>query len=120
MSFGGYLSTPFEIRDGKIKMAFLGEPGQLKNLLEKVEKMGLRFKVVSLADAKFSPESPLNDLTNKQREVLVSAFEQGYYETPRRASSQQLAKKLKMKSSTLVEHRRKAEQRLLAKIIKES
>jgi predicted DNA binding protein len=52
--------------------------------------------------------------------VLTSAFEQGYYETPRRISSQELAKRLNLKSSTLVEHRRKAEQRLLARIIEES
>lgn len=120
LSFGGYLSTPFEVRNGKVKMAFLGEPKQLKNLLQIGEEMGLCFKVASLADAKFSPESPLNDLTEKQREVIVSAFEHGYYETPRRVSSQELARKLKLKSSTVVEHRRKAEQRLLSKIIKAS
>lgn len=120
LSFGGYLSTPFEIRDGKIKIAFLGDEKQLKGLLENLGKLDLKFRVASLTDAKFSPESPLNLLTEKQREVIVSAFEHGYYESPRRISSQELAKKLKLKSSTLVEHRRKAEQRLLSNILKES
>jgi len=120
LSFGGYLSAPFEIRGGRIKVGFLGDNQQIKTLLGEIEKIGVSFKVVSLTDAKFSPESPLNLLTEKQREVIVSAFEHGYYETPRRISSQELAKKLKMKSSTLVEHRRKAEQRLLSKIIKEN
>jgi len=120
MKFGGYLSTPFEIRNGKIKIGFLGDPKQIKLLLAEVEKMGISFRVISLTDAKFSHESPLNELTEKQREVIVSAFDHGYYETPRRVNSQDLAKKLKLKSSTFVEHRRKAEQRLLAKIIKES
>jgi predicted DNA binding protein len=84
------------------------------------ENWSLRYKVVSLTDAKFSPESPLTYLTEKQRTVLVSAFEHGYYETPRRINSQELAKELNLKSATLVEHRRKAEQRLLTQIIKES
>ncbi len=120
ISFGGYFSSPFEVRDGRIKIAFLGDEKQLKSLLEAFEGLKIRFKVASLTDAKFSLESPLNDLTEKQRSVLVSAFEHGYYETPRRISSQELAKKLKLKSSTLVEHRRKAEQRLLSRVFKES
>jgi predicted DNA binding protein len=120
MTVGGYLSTPFEIRNDKIKIAFLGDGKKVKNFLEHLDKMGLRYKVVSLTDAKFSPESPLNWLTEKQRVVIVSAFEHGYYETPRRINSQELAKKFNLKSSTLVEHRRKAEQRLLTQIIKKA
>lgn len=120
MSVGGYISTPFEIRNDKIKIAFLGDGKKVKNFLEILDNMGLRYKVVSLTDAKFSLDSPLNFLTEKQRVVIVSAFEHGYYETPRRINSKELAKKLNLKSSTLVEHRRKAEQRLLTQIIKES
>jgi predicted DNA binding protein len=119
-SFGGYLSTPFEVRGDKIKIAVLGDAKQMKNLLEIMNKTNLHYKVVSLVDAKFSPESPLIYLTEKQRTVLISAFEKGYYETPRRINSQELAKELNLKSATIVEHRRKAEQRLLTQIIKES
>jgi predicted DNA binding protein len=120
MSFGGYFSPPFGVRDGKLKIAFLGNEKQVKNLLEIIDKTGISYKVASLIDAKFLPESPLTYLTEKQRTVLVSAFEHGYYETPRRISSQELAKKLNLNSATIVEHRRKAEQRLLTQIIKES
>lgn len=111
-------SPPFGIGDGKLKIAFLGNEKQVKNFLEIIDKTGISYKVASLIDAKFSPESPLTYLTEKQRTVLVSAFEHGYYETPRRVNSQELAKKLNLKSSTLVEHRRKAEQRILAQILK--
>lgn len=119
-AFGGYISTPFEIRDGKIKIAVLGETKQLKALMQTAEEIGLPFKVVSLNDARFSLESPLNQLTEKQRTVIVTSFEHGYFESPKKISNQELAKKLNMKTSTLVEHRRKAEQRILFQIIKES
>ncbi|MGO8805700.1 MAG: helix-turn-helix domain-containing protein [Candidatus Bathyarchaeia archaeon] len=118
MPFDVYLSPPFGLREGKLKIVFLGDEKQVKNLLENIDKTGIRYKVVSLIDAKFSPESPLTYLTEKQRTVLVSAFEHGYYETPRRISNQELSKKLKLNSATIVEHRRKAEQRLLTRIIK--
>jgi predicted DNA binding protein len=38
---------------------------------------------------------------------------------PRRISSRGLAKRLELRSSTLIEHRRKAERRLLAEILGE-
>ncbi len=120
LSFGGYPFSPFQIKNDKAKIAFLGEAKQIKNLLAFLDNLGVNYKIVSITDAKFSGESPLDRLTEKQRNVLVSAFEHGYYETPRRIGNQELAAKLHLKSSTVVEHRRKAEQRLLAKIIKES
>ena len=111
--FDSYLSPPFGVRDGKLKIAFLGDEKQLKTLLKNIDKLGISYKVVSLVDAQFSPESPLTRLTEKQRTVLISAFENGYYETPRRISNRELSKKLNLNSATTtVEHRRKAEQRL--------
>jgi len=74
----------------------------------------MRFKVVSLTDARFSSDSPLNALTEKQRRVLSTAYRFGYYNLPRTIDSEQLARKLKLKRSTLVVHRRRAEHRLLA------
>ncbi len=117
LSMGIYLSGPCEIRDGKVKVCVLGETRQLKAFLNFIEKLGVLFKVVSLTDAKFSPHSPLDYLTAKQRTVLVSAFEHGYYDMPRRIDSKELAEKLDLRSSTLIEHRRKAERRLLAGIL---
>lgn len=116
-SFGGYLLTPLEIVDNKIRMTFLGKPKQLKALLKTCEDIGLRYKVVLLTDANFSPTAPLLCLTQKQREVLVTSFKEGYYDIPRRIESRELATKLGLKSSALIEHRRKAERKLLASIL---
>jgi predicted DNA binding protein len=65
----------------------------------------------------FSPISPLNQLTEKQREVLITAYKMGYYEIPRKLNSDELAKKLGLVNSTVVEHLRKAEQRLIRQIL---
>lgn len=64
-------------------------------------------------DARFTPSSPVARLTEKQREVLLSAYKLGYYDLPIRISSEELAKKFGRVKSTFVAHRRKAERRLL-------
>ena len=64
---GGYLSVPFEIRDGMARITYLGDGRQIKLFLEQIEKAGIRYKVSSLSSAGFSHDSPLNRLTEKQR-----------------------------------------------------
>lgn len=120
LSAGGYFPTPLEITDGKVKVTFLGTPKQLRSLLKTIEEAGMKYKILSLSDASFSSNAPLSCLTQKQRSVLVTSFKEGYYDTPRKTSSQELAKKLGLRSSTLIEHRRKAERRLIASILNQS
>jgi predicted DNA binding protein len=115
-----YFSTPFELRDGKAKVAFLGNAKQIKKHLENLERQARgRYRVVSLTDARFSPNSPLARLTEKQRRVLITAYKLGYYDLPRRIGSEELARKLNLVKSTFVAHRRKAERRLLTEMLSE-
>ncbi|HML02848.1 MAG TPA: helix-turn-helix domain-containing protein [Candidatus Bathyarchaeia archaeon] len=115
----GYLSSPYEIRDGRLKLAFLGSTRVIKGFLGNISGAGLHCKVLSLTDARFSSSSPLSKLTRMQQRVILSAFELGYYDLPRRIDSRELAKRLKMAEPTLVVHRRKAERRLLSEILEE-
>ena len=75
--------------------------------------------MLSLADAKFSLDSPVNCLTEKQQEAIALAFRLGYFDTPRKISVDELAKKLGFASSTLAVHLRRAERRLLAEMLAE-
>jgi len=117
---GVYLSDPCVVREGKIKIGVVGEAKQLRAFIKYVENLKVNFTVVSLTDIKFPERSPLENLTGKQRTVLTSAFNHGYYDMPRKISSQELAKKLGLRGSTLIEHRRKAERRLLSRIFSET
>jgi len=117
---GVYLSDPCVVRDGKIKIGVVGEAKQLRAFIKYVENLKVNFTVVSLTDIKFPGRSPLENLTGKQRTVLTSAFDNGYYDMPRKIGSQELAKKLGLRGSTLIEHRRKAERRLLSRIFSET
>jgi len=113
----GYLFPPLAIQDGKIKVSFLGSPKQVENFLQKMDVKGITYKVIMLSEATFGADSPLNQLTTKQREVITTAYRYGYYDIPRKLNSDELAAKLNIVNSTAVEHLRKAERRLLVQIL---
>lgn len=55
-------------------------------------------------------------LTDRQREVLEVAHELGYYDRPSRASQEAIAAELGCSASTVGEHLRKAEKRLVEEV----
>ncbi len=113
-----YLSPPVEFKDRKLKLTFLGNLNEIRKLLSIAEKVGQKFKILSLTDASFSPDSMLQSLTDKQRKILSVAYSNGYYDVPRRIDSETLARRMNIVKSTLVEHLRKAEMRLMSDVMK--
>lgn len=116
----GYIIGPFRFVAGRFKITLLGNQKQIQRFLGQIEEHGLSYKVNSMMNASFSPDSPLDSLTEKQRLVLVSAFRLGYYDIPRKLDTDRLADKLSLVNSTVVEHIRKAERRMLAEMLGES
>lgn len=111
---GMYPLLPFEVNEGKVRVTLVGDNEQVKQFLE---NRGVNYKVVSLTDAKFSLESPISRLTEKQQEAISLAFRLGYFDTPRKVSAEELAQRLGLSSSTLTVHLRRAERRLLAEAL---
>ena len=67
--------------------------------------------------AAYQKHDILSVLTEKQREILVAAQKYGYYDYPKKISSELLSKKVNISRATLVQHLRKAEGRILAEIM---
>ena len=115
---GGYIVSG-ETQDKTTSLTFVGSSAQIKVTLKSLEASGIHYQTVQLTDARFAADSPLGALTEKQRRVLTSAYRLGYYDLPRRISSEQLSKKLGIHKSALASHRRKAELRILAHLLKD-
>jgi predicted DNA binding protein len=58
-------------------------------------------------------------LTDRQFEVIECALEEGYFEWPRDASSDEIAEQLGVSRATFLEHLRKAQSKLLTEAIEE-
>jgi len=63
------------------------------------------------------PDPPLGALTDRQRDVLETAFESGYDDVPRRVSTAELAAALDIDDSTVSEHLQRAERNLIAAVL---
>ena len=116
----GYFSLPFEVTEGKVRITFLGSAKQVRDFIKLFEDASIRYRVVSLMDARFQPHSPLSSLTEKQRKALITAHNLGYYDVPKKINLVQLAERLDLACSTVDVQLRRAERRLLNHIMNES
>lgn len=117
LATGSYFSLPLEIKERRLKASFLGTPLQIRRLLQLIGKSGIQYRIVAVSDASFSPTSPLGLLTEKQQKVLITAYQMGYYDIPKKTSTDQIAKKLHIKGPTVVRHREKAEKRIMSSLL---
>jgi len=69
-------------------------------------------KVLSLYVEEFR-----KDLTDKQYNAITKAYDQGYYEIPRNISVDTLAEEMNISRRTYEEHLRKAEKKIMRKLI---
>ena len=60
---------------------------------------------------------PLDGVTDRQREVLQTAFDMGYYEVPREVSTKDVAAELNLDPSTVAEHLQRAERNVLGQFL---
>jgi len=66
------------------------------------------------------PGGILDDLTDRQREVLEAAYQAGYFDWPRESTAEEVAESLGLTSPTLHGHLRKAEHVILSGLLDES
>lgn len=113
-------SAPVRIENGREEwdVGFAGERSEIENALRNVrEQAGAEVQIDSIvgsdANGRSSRDQRLDTLTTAQREVFDHAREAGYYEWPRGTSTRELAADLDLSKTTLLEHLRKAESKLL-------
>jgi len=108
--------TPIGFSSGALVLSVVGEDGELRKLMQVVERIGT-VKEVHVQAASFHREDMMASLTERQREIVVAAKRHGYYEYPRRIDAGELAEKVGVSKATVVEHLRKAEVRLMETLL---
>jgi hypothetical protein len=94
--------------------------GGHKNLTRFIELMKQKVgKVVNMTFKKavYQRQDLLSVLTEKQKEIMITAHKNGYYDYPKKINTEGLAKKVSISRATMVQHLRKAESRILTEIM---
>lgn len=97
----------------------IGSPEELNNILKTAKEIGWGFDILSIQ--KYDPLdiNAFSKLTKKQKEILWHAYDNGYFDYPRKINAEQLAKKIGIHKTTLLDHLHKAENQLIRNIIGE-
>jgi predicted DNA binding protein len=88
--------------------------GGLPLFLQRLHRKGVNYKIEDL-----SPLTSPRGITARQQNVLRSALELGYYDFPKRVSTEELANKMGIKSGTVVEILRRAEKNVISRYFDE-
>lgn len=111
------IDTPIRFTDsGGLRIRIVGTHDMLREALAKLpDDIGITIEQVG----QYSPDrrDVLSMLTDRQAEVFRTAVEHGYYEIPRRATHEDIAGTLGCAPSTVDEHLRKAESRVLSTLV---
>jgi DNA-binding CsgD family transcriptional regulator len=102
----------------RMKVELVGKENEISKFLQYTAKLSNKsFKILGLTSIDTKGESLLSKLTSRQRQILLTGYALGYYDVPRKISSEELSRHLNADKSTIVEHLRKAEKKLIDGII---
>jgi len=106
------LDPPFRYTDDGIRVTVAGSDDSLQSAFAKVSR---RIDVEVESTGVYVPDEPdyLERMTDRQYEAVVTAYDLGYYETPRTVSFEEVADDLGCAPSTANELLRRAEAELV-------
>jgi predicted DNA binding protein len=112
------ISKPPEFLDvDKMKVEVIGKEKEMQKFLSYTATLkSLPFKLIGLSTLEPRQDSHLANLTGRQRQALITAYGLGYYDVPRRISSEEVSRHLNMDKSTF-EPLRKAERKIVSQVI---
>lgn len=101
------------LTDHGATLSFVGSRDAISNTVSEYETAGVSLTLQRLG-AFESSERPIDELTDRQREVIQTAYEKGYYDVPRAVTTEDIAADLDLDPSTVAEHLQRAERNLLS------
>lgn len=102
-----------DLYEHRMTMSLVGPREAIADIVGRFQTAGLSPDLHRIGP--YDPhDRPMDRLTERQREALVTAYEMGYYDVPRTALMEDIASELGVEASTVNEHLQRAERNLLA------
>ncbi|WP_254763564.1 helix-turn-helix domain-containing protein [Natrinema marinum] len=101
--------------DGTNTFSIVGTEADIQAAVDGVPD-GVGVTVERVGGKRVAADSVVGRLSERQREAVATALELGYYDVPRTATTEDVARELDCATATAAEHLRKAESTLLASL----
>lgn len=108
---------PFLLEKDKMVFTIIGEEENLKRCLSYLKRIDVDFRILSVSPFQFGETSLLDSLTERQRACLMLAYDEGFYEIPRKSSSKEMARRMGITHQAFIENLRKAERKIMGQIL---
>lgn len=105
-----------ELDEGGATMSLVGPQETISGTIGEYEAAGVSPDLRKLGSYE-GREEPTDALTDRQEEVIRTAFDMGYYEVPREVSTREVAAELDLDASTVAEHLQRAERNVLSRVL---
>ena len=113
------LCGTIDVKNGEFTFDVAGPQEAISDTIAEYRAAGANVRLEALQD--FDPrDQPLDALTARQQEVVQIAFDIGYFDVPRGASTEEVAAELELDASTVSEHLQRAERNLLSTVLSRS
>ncbi len=105
-----------DVTDRGTTLSLVGSQEAIAETLDEYESAGVSPELRKFG-AYDGRDQPLDQLTDRQREMVRTAYEMGYYEVPRTVTTEDVAAELDVDPSTVAEHLQRAERNLLGQYL---
>lgn len=105
-----------DISGDGITLTLTGSQDRISHEVAALEDEGIDVTLKQLRGYRVE-DSIIDTLTTRQRETLEVAFDSGYYDVPRDATTADVADEVDLDDSTVSEHLRRAEHNLIAAVL---
>jgi predicted DNA binding protein len=105
-----------EMTDQGATLSIVGPHDAIRGTLDEYMSSGISPNLRKIASYN-GMKQPLDRLTDRQQEVIQTAYDMGFYEVPRETSTEAVAAELEIDPSTVAEHLQRAERNLLSRFL---
>ncbi|MFB6095742.1 MAG: helix-turn-helix domain-containing protein [Halodesulfurarchaeum sp.] len=105
------------IHESGVDVSVVGSQEEINESVAAFDEAGVTPLLHRLTDFEGSGTPSVDSLTDRQREVLETAYSMGYYEIPRSASTEEVAEAVGLDPSTVAEHLQRAEHNVMGRVL---
>jgi predicted DNA binding protein len=112
-----FYETPAYLEGNRLVFSLFGKNQVLSSFLTLLKKIVGDLTILRIQDLSYNEEGILSELTDRQKAILIKAKQSGYYDIPRKITTRELAKEFGISKTAILEHLRKAEGKIMMRVI---